>query len=81
MRTFIYHPVFHPFQGNHFQPHYYLGHPWRHRSWGDAVNWVAFGKIGFHDGWGLFVFFAILVAVLVFFLALGRSERPADKEK
>jgi hypothetical protein len=37
--------------------------------------------MGFHGGLGLFFFFAILVAILVFFLALGRSDRPADKGK
>jgi hypothetical protein len=81
MRTFIYHPVFDHFDCGHFRPHDYLWHPWQHCAWSSAVNWVAFGRIGFHGGMGLFFFFAILVAILVFFLALGRSDRPADKGK
>jgi hypothetical protein len=81
MRAFIYHPAFQQFGGNHFRPQYDLGQHWHACAWGHAVNWVTFGRMGFHGGLGLFFFFAILVAILVFFLALGRSDRPADKGK
>jgi len=81
MRALIYHPAFQHFDCNHFRPHYDLWHPWHHCAWGNAANWVSFGRIGFHGGLGLFFFFAILVAILVFFLALGRTDRTADKGK
>ncbi|MGO8931577.1 MAG: hypothetical protein ACLQU3_32385 [Limisphaerales bacterium] len=81
MRTLIYHPSFHHFDCNHFRSHDYLWHPGHQCAWGNVVNGVTFGRIGFHGGLGLFFFFAILVAILVFFLALGRSDRPADKGK
>jgi hypothetical protein len=81
MRTLIYHPAFQHFDGSHFRPHDCFGHPWQHCAWGNGVNWVSFGRIGFHGGLGLFFFCAILVAILLFFLALGRPDRPADKGK
>jgi hypothetical protein len=81
MRAFIYHPAFQHLGCNHFRPHYDLWHPWHHCTWGNPVNWITFGRIGFHGGLNLFFFFAILLAILVFLLALGRSDRPADKGK
>jgi hypothetical protein len=78
MKAYIYHPARQHLDCNPFRPHY---GSWGHCAWGKMANWASLGHIGGHGGVGLFFFFAILVALLVFFLALGRSDRSADKGK